>query len=217
MTFSMKKTVSILILVVMTLFLSACTEVLDNQPSGLGENKPTLNNDVSLKMQEVAKMSDQDLLYRYVNSIELSFKTLTFKDPNEIPSESLIKLFLYSLNTKEKYAEYEKRWLSTEDGQFHIPIADINEQLDTILEHHNLIPSEIYGYNPKEDAVITATITGFGGEVWTKLQKKSIDGSTLILTVDIFTDDSFEEIMYTKDYTIRFDTEGYKYLSIDKK
>lgn len=213
----MKKIISILLLAVITPLLSACTTGRDNLFFETSENRQGQNSSLSLKMQKIAEAPDQELLDDYINGLELAMpNTFTFQDPKDIPSDMLVRLFMYSLDTtdEEKYAGYETRWFNAEDGQFHVPLADIKEQLDTILEHYNLITSEIYSYSSKENAVVMPTITGFGGAVWTKLKNKLIDGDLLVLTVDIFKDDTLKEVINTKQYTIRFYEDGYKCLSI---
>jgi len=222
-----KKSICIILLLAITL-LCGCTDKKNsttipdnlkhestNVPDNSTQPVESSENQVPAFMEEIKNLSDEELLYKYVNGLEIALE-LIFEDPDEIPSDTLFMFFLYSLDTDNYYEEYEKLWYNEKDNKFHIPIKDIETQLDRYFEHYSLDPTKIYGYSASENAVVINTITGFGGDVFTKVKDKKFDYDKLTLVVDFY-DSSFQNIIETKEYVFRFYETGYYLLSVTKK
>lgn len=191
-----------------------------NVPGRSSQTVGNLESQVPAFMEKIKNLSDGELLYNYINGLEAALtreNELIFEDPDEIPSETLYMFFLYSLDTSNNYEEYEKLWYNEKDNKFHIPIKDIKVHLDCYFEHYSLDPTKIYGYSATENAVLTNTITGFGGDVWTKVKDKKFDYDQLTLVVDFYEDGSFQKIIETKEYVFRFYETGYYLLAVTKK
>ena len=191
-----------------------------NVPGNSTQPVENSENQVPAFMEEIKNLSDEELLYNYINGLEVALiheNELIFEDPDEIPSETLCMFFLYSLDTDNYYEEYEKLWYNEKDNMFHIPIKDIKTHLDRYFEHYSLDPTKIYGYSASENAVVINTITGFGGDVWTKVKDKEFDYDQLTLVVDFYEDSNFQKIIETKEYVFRFYETGYYLLSVTKK
>lgn len=236
----MKKVVSLILLfLIMTLF-SGCTNQNSIQPdtshqsTSISKNSPSIistkTNDKDDKaniqapnyMKEIKDLSDEELLYKYINGLEICLvgkNELIFKNPDEIPSEALFMFFLYTLNNENssKYEEYETQWFNKNDNLFHIPIKDIKAVLDLYFEHYSLVPTKIQGYSASEDSVCIATILGFGGDVWTRVTDKKFDQDKLTLVVDFYEDNNFQKVRERKEYVIRFYDTGYYLLSVKKE
>ncbi|MTV49943.1 hypothetical protein GJ688_13265 [Heliobacillus mobilis] len=210
--------------------LSACADIkkLNTTPKISSQERPQvsvdnqterIDNQTPVFMKSIKNLTDKELLYNYINGLEIALvekNELNFKNSDEIPSEALSMFFLYSLD-HSKYEEYERLWYSQKDNMFHIPIKDIRAQLDRYFEHYLLESTKIIGYSATENAVVLRTITGFGGDVWTKIKDKKFDQDKLTLLVDFYEDDSFKKVIYTKEYVIRFYETGYFLLSVTKK
>ena len=217
----------------MTLFSGCARNNLSTTPNTLSpENSKTSSSSpepadkqTPAFMHDIQKLCDEELLYEYINGLEICLigeNELIFKNPDEISSSTLHMFFLYILNNDfftgddSQYKEYERQWLK-KDNKFHIPIKDITTVLDRYFEHYSLEPAKIYGYSPSENAVIERTITGFGGDVWTRVKDKKFEQEQLVLVVDFYEDNSFQEVSKTKEYVIRFYESGYYLLSVTKK
>lgn len=224
-----KKSICLMLLLIMALF-SGCAENLNTAPDTLSqENAKTpsgsqaehTDNQAPVFMQDVQKLSDQELLDKYINGLDICLigeNELIFENPDEISSQTLYMFYLYTLNNGDdsKYKDYERQWLK-KDNKFHIPIKDIKAVLGRYFEHYLLDPTKIHGYSTSEDAVVTSTISGFGGCRFTKIKDKELDQDQLTLVVDFYGDERFQKVIETKEYVIRFYETGYYLLSVTKK
>ncbi len=182
----------------------------------------------------VKAMSDEELLYYFINGLEICLinkSELLFNNPDEIPSQTLYMFFLYSLNDtlfSEDYSVYEDKWLK-DDGLFHIPVDDITDQLSRFFESFNFDTSQLqeyvideynssevvsYGYDSEENAIITPSISGFGGDVYTKVLTKYFEGDILTLVVDFYNNYQLDKLIERKSYGLRFYNIGYYFMSI---
>lgn len=87
---------------------SGCSTVQDDD-----KQMNTSSNNTSAYIEKVKKMSDEEVLYNYINGLEVSLikkSELTFSNSGEIPSQTLYMFFLYSLDSN-KYNTYEKNGL----------------------------------------------------------------------------------------------------------
>jgi len=224
-----KKSICLILLLAMALF-SGCAEnnpsttpnisSQENSKSSGGSQAELTDNQTLVFMQDIQKLSDQELLDKYINGLDICLigeNELIFENPDEISSETLYMFYLYTLNNGDdsKYKEYERQWLK-KDNQFHIPIKDIKAVLDRYFEHYLLDPTKIHGYSTSEDAVVTPTISGFGGCRFTKVKDKEFDHDKLTLLVDFY-DESYQKVHYSKEYLIRFYETVYYLLSVIKK
>ncbi len=170
-------------------------------------------------LEQALKLPDEELLDRYCSGIDLCLgDDLLFAYAKDIPSETLFTFFCYMTSNQYVYERnyQDKKWYSKTDDKYHVPVADIEEVLNRYFDGHNFDPAQIDGYQPQAQEIVAGGLSGFGGGRFPKLvAKEQLNSDTLKLTVD-YCDPEYENVFYTKAYTLRFTAEGYQYLSIKK-
>jgi|AGTN01.2.fsa_nt_gi hypothetical protein len=129
-----------------------------------------------IEKPDLTDMSDEELL-NIISAFETCLtdeNELVFDESSEIPTETLYVFFLNSLGDvfSKGYEYYESKWLK-DDGYFHIPVDEITEQLARYFVDFNFEPTSLSNYDPVENAVITESITGFGGAIDSRVVEKA--------------------------------------------
>jgi hypothetical protein len=143
----------------------------------------------------------------------------TFDNSKNISSEMLFVFFNYITSgvCREYPDDYNLKWYDNKEKKFHIPVTDIVTVLNNYFDVVNFNPVEINGYNSKAKT-IDEIIDGFGGANYPKFIKKElISRDVLRITIRYYDSDEYNNVKYTKEYTIRYTDNGYKYLSIKKQ
>jgi hypothetical protein len=196
--------------------ITAAPEITDN---GL---------DSPIHKPDLADMSDEELL-SVINAFETCLtdeNELVFNKPIEIPTDILYMFFLQSLGDvfSEDYEYYKSEWLK-DDGYFHIPVEDITEQLRHYFLEFNFNPASLEDYDPVENAVITASITGSGDSIDSRVVEKTYRDDILTVKVSFFVEPEKDTIEYTyktyyreliklKTYIFQVYESGYYLLSV---
>lgn len=201
--------------------------VIDDTTDNNEDSDDKGNDEVSQETDEleiikkVEKMTDEELVDRYIYNLEVCCPEFDFNDATELDSDKLYKLFLYSLfenvdydKEDELYDEYHKQWYNEELSVFQIEAEDIKKQLDKYLKEYTLNIENLKLYNADSKKIETPIITGFGGNAFPKIKEKSFDGNQLELTVDLY-DEGYNNILSSKIYVLEFYNDGY-YIIKDK-
>jgi len=212
--------ISVVALILSLSLLSGCTTRTNTNEKGNVSSAAS----ISKPLEQALLLPDDQLVEKYATEVDISLgDDLLFSDSKDIPSQTLFEFFCHITSNKEnsknnEYAEnYQQKWYDPKDNQFHVPVAEVTGILNKYFDGINFDPKKISGYDSKTNEIIKAILSGFGGARFPKLVNKEISSNdTLKLTVD-FCDPEYKTILYTKIYTIRFDDNGYQYLSIAKK
>lgn len=163
---------------------------------------------------------DAAFLERYVTSLEVCLtgsNELVFDDVNKLTSETLLRFFLYAINSEQDPEHIGEQWLES-DGKYHVPTADIEEVLGRYFERQPPFQPEVLsGYSAAKDEFVFQTVTGFGGDRYVKLLESEREGSRVQLTVGFYTDGTLSTLQYTKRYTLEEGEENYRYLQVTKE
>ena len=216
----MKKLLALLLVPVLVLSLAACQSEEAPPPaedtSAQAEAPPVETNEDSAAVAAVRAMSDEDFIMAYIYDLKVAMPDdFQFADASELSTPTLIRFFLFTLDTTNEaaYAQYEDDWLQ-DDGMFHIPITDVEAQLDRFLKGFSLKPLQLENYDAESGELVQTTITGFGGDVFPKLVAREYDGDVVTATVDFYTDSDLATKDYSKTFTFEFYDGGYYLLSV---
>jgi len=216
----MKKLSLILTFILISALVAGCTVQIGGsvsasppetaQISAVPSAKPSSTHSAepseSLYIAEVTAMADEEILYTYVNGLEI-VGSFDFSETSELMTNQLYTLFLYSLNND--YMTYEKRWYDADTDMYIIPVDEITEQLGTVLKSFFFNAALLDIYDSDTDTVVAPFISGFGGEILSRVAERSTDGNVLRLTVDFYEDEDFNFLMETKQYEFEFYDGGY--------
>lgn len=166
---------------------------------------------------KVYALSDTELIGRYIEGLDIAVgDDLLFTDPATIPSQTLLMFFCCVTDQNETVNS--SRWIDQEDGQFHIPLSEIETTVRQYLgDKARLDPTQITGYDAVKREVVTPIFAGFGGARFIKLTGKEIVAKDTFSLTAGFYDESYKTLLCTKVYTIRVTDTGYQYLSIVMK
>ena len=144
-------------------------------------------------------------------------ESLYFTDSKNISSETLFTYFSYIVGQGDSFIyprDYDKRWFSQKDQQYHVPVADIVKVLNRYFVAVKFDPTKILGYNKKTEK-IDRLVDGFGGGRLPRMAAiKRISRDTLKITVNYMNMDDSKKIEYSVTYTVLYNDTGYKYRSI---
>lgn len=183
---------------------------------------------------------EEALLDKFVTAVEQGIPDTTdlwnFTDPSELGADQLAVWFRLVLNQQadtgyRSWDLYSYLWFQPmedlpedseydqEGGCYVIPLEDVTGVLDRYLDGYTLDPSELSGYDAEQDALILPAIRNlFDGEpqfalrlAWAEFVEET---NTLHLTVERYTDETYETLTAVRTYTIRLENGGCYYDSI---
>ncbi|GMQ62466.1 hypothetical protein [Vallitalea maricola] len=213
----MKKLSILVVTMLIAVLLCSCISKTDTSGSDLQEPNSDVNTPEYIK--DIENMSDEDFLYNYINGLEVACN-LNFGDASEISSDDLFTFFLYSLFIDEiSYEEYNNKWFDNELNMFVIPEEDITSQLDRYFKGYDFDITKVEKlaakyYDESKNAILISIIDGFGGERFTKIIDRSMDGNVVSITVEFY-DEDYKELFETKTYEIEFHDNEYYLLKIE--
>ena len=215
----MKKLSILVVTMLIGVLLCSCSSETDSLGSDLQESDSNVSTPKYIK--DIENMADEDFLYNYINGLEVAC-SLNFSNASEISSDDLFTFFLYSLFIdKVSYEEYENKWFDKELNMFVIPKEDITSQLDRYFKGYDFDITKVEKlaakyYDESKNAILISMIDGFGGDRFTKIVDRSINGNVVSVTVEFY-DEDYKELFETKTYEIEFHDKGYYLLKIETK
>jgi len=163
----MKKVAHVfLLLLIMTGLLSGCGS--KSTPGGNGSPAPA----GAQELEQALQLQDDELVIKYCSNLDLCLgDDLLFDKAKDISSETLFTFFCYITNSYGP--DYQEKWYNKTDDKYHVPVADLEEILNSYFDGINLVPAQINGYQAKTDEIVTGGLSGFGGDRFPKLSEKN--------------------------------------------
>lgn len=155
------------------------------------------------------QMLTDGYLLSLVDGVELGMTAapFTFESAKKLNAQQL--WLCYLLLTPEATREAAFR---EEDGLYHVTKEMMDETLARYFKGYSLDITQIPGIDIDEETgeILAKTLSGFGGDNFPKLREKTVDGNTVTLTVDYYTEVA-QTLEKTKQYTITFRKGGHTY------
>lgn len=190
----------------------------NNTTSGEAKTVSKIQN-VPKAMQKILKMSDKEFSDMF-GDIDLCLGgNFLFENAKTLTADQLMTFYIYITQTDEFDKNYLGKY-NIRDNSYTIPISEIQSVIDRYFDGGEFDAGKLTiknDYNAS-DGKVTVNITGCSGTRFPRVSiKEFLSDDTLKVSVDFYTDKSYNEISYTNIYTIRYSDTGYKYMSIIKK
>ena len=134
----------------------------------------------------------------------------TFETPMDLSSQELYMLALYWGGDTGAFDHcYDQ-----ETQMFTLQQEDLEAVLSLHLKEYALDLTEVSGYDSTVGAVVTWTVTGFGGDRYMGISEKKVEGNVVTFTAQFYEDyDMTGQPYAAKTYTLEFFDGGYWFLS----
>ena len=136
--------------------------------------------------------------------------SFTFETPMDLSSQELYMLALFWGGDTGAFDHcYDQ-----ETQMFTLQQEDLEAVLSLHLKEYALDLTEVSGYDSTVGAVVTWTVTGFGGDRYMGISEKKVEGNVVTFTAQFYEDyDKTGQPYAAKTYTLEFYDGGYWFLS----